>query len=103
MGSCASSTNADPASSPRSFVSADAVFDALEGDATLLLRASWLKTQDGASCRLIRRGDPLPAEATITATNRDGTFDLEVENVGIVENVSKVRRTKKEFVATFTQ
>ena len=43
------------------------------------------------------------AEATITATNRDGTFDLEVENVGIVENVSKVRRTKKEFVATFTQ
>ena len=34
------------------------------GGATLMLRASWLKTQRGG--RLPKRGDPLPPEATIT-------------------------------------
>ena len=65
-GGCSASK---PAPAPRdTFVDPEAIFDALEQagtDATLLLRASWLKTQDGAGDRLIKRGDPLPPEATI--------------------------------------
>ena len=45
-----------------------AVFDALgaaDGDATVLLRASWLRRRRKATDRLPKRGDKLPADATI--------------------------------------
>ena len=50
----------------RRYVDPEAVFDALDegGDATLLLRASWLKKQDGAHCRFMKR-EHLPPEALI--------------------------------------
>lgn len=51
------------------FREGSAIFDALgaaDGDATLLLRASWLRRQRAAD-RLPKRGDKLPPEATISA------------------------------------
>ena len=44
-----------------------AALDALDGTATLILRASWLKTlRPEQGDRLPKRGDPLPPEAVIT-------------------------------------
>ena len=48
------------------YTDAEALFEALDadnGNATLILRASWLKTQRGKT--LPKRGTPLPPEATI--------------------------------------
>ena len=53
----------------KKYTDPEALFAALEaggGNATLILRASWVKTQRGG--RLPKRGDPLPPEATITVT-----------------------------------
>eukprot|EP00966_Prymnesium_polylepis_P122469 2831078-Prymnesium_polylepis.2 len=42
----------------------EALFDALDGEGTLLMRASWMRKQKGR--RLPKRGGPLPPEATNT-------------------------------------
>ena len=60
-------SDAERAAVGKRYTDPEALFDALEaggGDATFMLRGSWVKTQRGG--RLPKRGDPLPPEATIT-------------------------------------
>ena len=52
------------------FTRPEAIFDALElagGEATVLLRASWLRRQRGHGARLPKRGSSLPPSALISA------------------------------------
>ena len=60
-------SDAERAAVGKRYTDPEALFDALDaggGDATFMLRGSWVKTQRGG--RLPKRGDPLPPEATIT-------------------------------------